>query len=60
MTRAMHCAAAAISAVTHHRLALALFSYHTDYNCRDNANEYRANYNRPNIAYYPLEHTLNS
>ena len=56
----MHSAVLAVAAVANHGLALLLFSNHTDDDRGDNADQHSADYDCPDIAYDPLNHTLNS
>ena len=56
----MHCAVFAVSAVANHGLALLFLPNHIDDYRRDNADQHSADYNCPDIAYDPLNHTLDS
>ena len=56
----MHRAVLAVAAVANDRFALLLLSDHTDDDRGNNADQHGADYDCPDIAYDPLNHTLNS
>ena len=60
MTGAVHGAALAIAAAAHNRLAFLFLFDHADDDSGDNADQHSADYDCPDIAYDPLNHTLNS
>ena len=60
MAGALHCAALAVAAVANDRFALLLFSNHTNDDRCNNADQHGADYDCPDIAYDPLNHTLDS